>query len=71
MASMQNVDEIRERLSFIKRVVDTVFNLYANDCFFLIDKDSLVNTLCAVSEAIDEVTGFIEEEEREDTNLPS
>ncbi|HMK77305.1 MAG TPA: hypothetical protein VK568_14140 [Thermodesulfobacteriota bacterium] len=71
MASMQKVEEVREKLRFIKRVIDTVYDLYDNDCFYLMDKDSLLNTLCGVSEAIDEVTGLIEEDEWDGTNLPS
>lgn len=71
MAPMQRVDKVREKLSFIKKVIDTVYHLYANDCFSLMDKDSLLYTLCGVSEAIDEVTRLIEEDEWDDTNLPS
>lgn len=71
MASTQKVDKVKEKLSFIKRVVDTVSHLYENDYFYLMDKDSLLNTLCGVSEAIDEITGLIEEDEWDDTNLPS
>jgi hypothetical protein len=60
MAPMQRVDEVREKLRLIKRLIA---DIYEDESFYFADRDSLLYTLCGVSEAVDDVTRLIEEDE--------
>lgn len=60
MAPMQRVDEVREKLRLIKGLI---VDIYEDESFYFADRDSLLYTLSGVSEAVDDVTRLIEEDE--------
>jgi hypothetical protein len=70
MGPMQ-VDKAKEKLELIRKVVEAVYYGYGNDFFDLMDKDSLLYALCGALEAINELEASIENDQEDDTNLPS
>lgn len=65
MAPMQ-VDKAKEKLRLIRKVIHAIYYGYGNDFLDLMDKDSLLYTLCGALEAIDELEASIEEDQEDD-----